>query len=693
MALASKPGFWSHATTPTPSVNSAMPNVPDANPTKPPLFTFAVIADSHFHLDGHDPQSAYPSDALHNDRNQVVVETINRANPAFVMHLGDVPHPVPGVEAHRGALAVAQRTYDAFKAPLTVVPGNHDVGDKPQGWATAPGANASRHQVFSEHWGAPFGSFDEGPCHMVWIDSPILNSGLPLEAKQEEWLIADLEQASAQGQRIFVFIHYPPYLCEDDEPEHYDNLAEPGRRWLLDLLETHRVEALFCGHVHHFFWNRHTHTDIYILPATSFVRPEYSELCSVGPTLENGRDDRDKLGFFFVHIHEEGHTIEPVRTGGDTASSPPPHPALLPGCCPPTRSPLGATLRHDWTRPRGLPCANLDEFRRKLARNDLPLQALWETGIEHLRIPAGDIAIESTWRRWTELCDRGGQITVFSAGSAALEHAPLIAQNARYIASWEVITLKGETPNDPRIQKVREAGVPILVSVVGGVKPSQGTEEDKGKNYFSHFPPHGYAHDSPALARPFDPELADGFVGCIRGEVPVWEAALALADHASRLDCQVIAHVEVPRNTEGERQTDDLRVATCVVEARLASQAHPHLTLLLDTFVDHDRGYYPRNGLLDRRGTARPALHALRHLEQLLPTTRPSRQTTPAGDVYTLGADLLWIATADPTVRPPGFDDRECIDLITGASLAPSALPPQPGLYYLRVPRPSAPSD
>lgn len=664
-----------------------MPDVPDANLAKPPLFTFAVIADSHFHLDGHDPQSAYPSDALHNDRNEVVVETINRAKPRFVMHLGDVPHPVPGVDAHRGALAVARRTYDAFEAPLTVVPGNHDVGDKPQGWATAPGANAARHEVFREHWGAPFGSFDEGPCHMVWIDSPILNSGLPLEAEQAEWLKEDLKRASDQGKRIFVFIHYPPYLCEDDEPEHYDNLAEPGRAWLLDLLETHRAEALFCGHVHHFFWNRHTHTDIYILPATSFVRPEYSELCSIGPTLENGRDDRDKLGFFFVHVHEEGHTIEPVRTAGHTASSPPPHPALLPGRCPPTRSPLGATLRHDWTRPRGLPCGNLDEFRRKLARNDLPLQALWETGIEHLRIPAGDLAIESTWKRWTELCARGGQITVFSAGSAAIDHAPIIARNADHIAFWEVITLRGETPEDPLIQAVREAGVPVLVSVVGGAPPSQAGDEDKGKAYFSHFPPHGYAHDSPSLARPFDPALADGFVGCIRGDTSVWDAASALADQASKLGCQAIAHVEIPRNTEGERQTDDFRIAACVVEARLASQAHPHLKLLLDTFVDHDRGYYPRNGLLDRRGTPRPALHALRHLEQLLPAEPPTRRTTPAGAVYTLGPDQLWIATRPSSTPPPGFSGGAYIDLTTGTPLPSVSSLESPAVIYLRAPR------
>ena len=53
----------------------ATPPEPDSRP----ILSFAVIADSHFHLDGHDPQSAYPSDATHNERNRSVVACLNRA--------------------------------------------------------------------------------------------------------------------------------------------------------------------------------------------------------------------------------------------------------------------------------------------------------------------------------------------------------------------------------------------------------------------------------------------------------------------------------------------------------------------------------------------------------------------------------------------------------------------------------------
>jgi len=599
------------------------------------LVRFAVISDSHFHLDGMDPQACYPSDARHNDQNRVVVEWLNRAEPAFVIHAGDVPHPVPGTEAHHGALQIARSTYDALKAPLTVVPGNHDVGDKPQGWATAPHADAGRHQLFEHTWGAPWGSFDHGPVHVLWLDTPILGTGLDLEADQKQWLEQDLKQAQRLGQRIFAFVHYPPFLCTPDEPEHYDNLAEPGRSWVLDVLADHGVEALFCGHVHHFFWNQYRDMDIYVLPATSFVRPEYSELCTVEPGRENGRDDIEKLGFFFVHVLEEGHRIEPVRTDGATQPGPPKHPLLAPGKAAPADSLLGVTLRHDWMRPRGIPCANLDEFRRKLARNDLPLCALWEAGISRLRVPAGDLCQPETRGRLLQLVQKGMRLVVFSAGATAEAHTEVVAAHKDHIEAWEIVTRDGDIPID---STVRSAGVSILTSTLE--KASTGT-------YFSHFPPHGFSPDHPELAH--RASRANGFVGRIADGRSIWESTQALAQQARAQGSEVLAHVELPRAGESARHTDDLATARCVAESCLAAIAHPEIGLLLDTFVDHDRGYYPRNGLLDRRGGARPALLVLVHLQRLVPDGPITRREdgafdTPGGTVWLQGAPAgTWI--------------------------------------------------
>ena len=71
-----------------------------------PSLRFAVIADSHFHLEGNDPQAHYPSDGRHNEQNRQVVQRLNEADIAFVIHLGDVHQSLE--RPHIGRLADCQ---------------------------------------------------------------------------------------------------------------------------------------------------------------------------------------------------------------------------------------------------------------------------------------------------------------------------------------------------------------------------------------------------------------------------------------------------------------------------------------------------------------------------------------------------------------------------------------------------------
>jgi hypothetical protein len=50
--------------------------------------------------------------------------------------------------------------------------------------------------------------------------------------------------------------------------------------------------------------------------------------------------------------------------------------------------------------------------------------------------------------------------------------------------------------------------------------------------------------------------------------------------------------------------------------------------VFLDTFVDHDRGYYPRHGLLDRRYNPRPGYYVLYHLRSALGGDRHALHVT-----------------------------------------------------------------
>jgi hypothetical protein len=484
-----------------------------------------------------------------------------------------------------------------------VVPGNHDVGDKPDGVAGVPSADPDKHAVFAAHWGPAFHAFDHKGVRFVWLDAPVLNSGTTFEAEQRAWLEADLAAAHDRGQRIFLAMHYPPFLCEPDELEHYDNVAEPARSWVLGLLERYSVEALFCGHVHHFFWNRTGQTDHYLLPATSFMRPEYAELVPVAPTDDEfGRNDVLKLGFALVHVADEGHRYEPVRTHVRQGQPPEPDVALSAGRDGPPRNPLGISLRQNLGVTHDIPLGNLDAFRRKAARNDLFIQAMWELGIERVRVPARDLVEPRARARLLALAARGTQLHVFSTESETTELQALLLQEAGSIATWEIVSQQGLLPPSVQAGEALARGIDLCLSVVGG-KPAGETA------YFSHFPRQGFTADDPRLA-----SIAQAPVQWVMGRIGTDASVTEQVDQllSATQGVGLTALVEFPRVDEGVAATDDAQVTERVLEAFEVAQRYPQVQLFLDTFVDHDRGYYPRHGLLDRGGHPRDAFYALK---------------------------------------------------------------------------------
>ena len=69
--------------------------------------------------------------------------------------------------------------------------------------------------------------------------------------------------------------------------------------------------------------------------------------------------------------------------------------------------------------------------------------------------------------------------------------------------------------------------------------------------------------------------------------------------------------VALPRAGESIDFEDDDAVAARVDAAVRAAGEHPGVSLFLDAFMDHDRGYYPRHGLIDRSFNPRAALYEL----------------------------------------------------------------------------------
>ena len=266
------------------------------------LFTFAVVTDTHVNFGETECNSEFEINKRANGRLRHVVRDLNRHDLAFVMHLGDVVHPVPALtDLYEQAAARFHEVAAELRHPLYLAPGNHDIGDKPIVWGPGGVVREEFIELWNKNFGPNYQAFDHGDCRFYLVDAQIINSGLAHRGRADGLVGSRSGRGRRRGKApLSRHAHYPPFLTEAGEDEHFDNIAEPGRSWLLNLLGRHGAEALFSGHVHNFWYNRHGGTDYYALPSTAFVRQDYAEIfrASPPPETEGGRSDFAKLGYF-----------------------------------------------------------------------------------------------------------------------------------------------------------------------------------------------------------------------------------------------------------------------------------------------------------------------------------------------------------------------------------------------------------
>lgn len=583
-----------------------------------PLFSFAVIADTHTRPEEGDSSSPWQVNALANDRCRYVTALLSQLQPAFVIHLGDVVHPVPALPTYADAAQAALAMFAGLDAEIRYIPGNHDVGDKPFKAMPAAAVTDDGIALYERYFGAPFSAFDHGDCRFVLINSPVLNSGLAGEETQREWLEAEL--SASRGKRVFLFTHYPPYILDRDEPSNYDNIDEPQRSWLLSLIESCAVEALFAGHVHNFFYQRHGVTDCYLLPATSFFRQDYAELFRIEAAPEHGRNDAEKLGFFMVDVYSDRHIARCLRTSGKTLEA---NAALAPAekrvatLHPRDRrpAPVGVHLRHPWAEIVTFPYNGpMDEFLRKRARNDYTLMTLWELGVRKLRVPISDLIEDATRERMQALREMGHEFTVFCFETPSKAAIESLANHPDLVDVLEVVIPWQEAPTTVANIMALETTIPMPITLA---KLETSAEKKTEGSRFSHFVSYGFRASELALIEGFlDARGAiDGFVFRLRFDESPWEVFPRIAEFARGHGVRAAVNVRLASENPAEYNQDDRAIANQVAEALLAAFAIGDCDVFIDTYVDVDRGYFPRHGLFDRRYNPRPASFVYRYLQ------------------------------------------------------------------------------
>jgi 3',5'-cyclic AMP phosphodiesterase CpdA len=220
------------------------------------------------------------------------ISEANRLKPAFVIVTGDL------VNRNGDAAQIAE--YKRVTAqlspsiPLYNVAGNHDVGNTP-----FPADITSYRNLFGkDYYAFNYRSMLGIVLNSVYLHSP---QNVPEQAKeQEQWLIKTLAEAKKKKyQHIFIFMHHPMFLKQENEPDEYFNIPVATRNKYLNLFKANNIHYIFAGHYHR----------------NAFAKNTDFEMVTTGPVgMPLGKDSS---GFRIItvngsQVHHRYHSLDSI---------------------------------------------------------------------------------------------------------------------------------------------------------------------------------------------------------------------------------------------------------------------------------------------------------------------------------------------------------------------------------------------
>lgn len=130
-----------------------------------------------------------------------------------------------------------------FKMPLVVAPGNHDVGLN---------VDKSWRDRYLSVFGYDYKALDVAGWRVIvgntqfWHKTEIKDE----QAKYEEWLKAELENAKAYKGRVVIAGHIPPFVDKFSEKDSYENCPKAGRVARMKMYLDAGAKFFLAGHTH-----------------------------------------------------------------------------------------------------------------------------------------------------------------------------------------------------------------------------------------------------------------------------------------------------------------------------------------------------------------------------------------------------------------------------------------------------------
>lgn len=569
-------------------------------------FEFVVVSDTHYMHVSPGERVEFSSRLRQSARAEVARRLISELEVPLIIHLGDLVQEFPGSEHFDASKAFAKGLWTFPHTGVRWVAGNHDVGDKPDPTLVGLDIRRSWLDAYHEEFGRSWYSFDAGGAHFVVLNGQLFNSGFPEEGEQMGWLRADFEAHG--GRRTFVITHMPPYLHDPDEPGtgHYDNIAQPARQVLLELMERHQVEWLLSGHVHFSFYDRRGPTRFLTVTSPAFTRPGFPHVFRSSAPPERGRDDVGKLGFYLFRFTAAGVERHLVRTSGATEVREETCTVLTRTTVSLPDARVGVSLLHPLASAALVPLAWPSAVRQPV-RNDYPLLACLEAGIRCVRAPLYDLEDAFQAGRLAVLQEEGTEITATAIWESAAHFEERVERHLGRVSAWE-LNVPGGWPSKECLDAVARCkethGVAIALSPIVTGAQVEGKQHPRTRRVYA-------LHELEALEK-----LLDEADVSIDRVVCEWDPG-ALQD-GDVLSTGRIGAVDFALQFAGE---DDEENADRIAEALFALYLDPKMArsrLYVEPWVDLDRTMDTAHGLLDLVCNPRPAFHVLRMLQSVL---------------------------------------------------------------------------
>lgn len=169
------------------------------------------------------------------------IEIVNALSPDLVLVGGDMTHDPKDLERDW------PRLLKKIKAPRLAVPGNHDTG--------IPVKRADLYR-FRKVFGRDYAAMDVKGWRIIggntqyWFKSGASAEIAREAVRYEEWLAAELEKAKAYGGKVVLAGHIPPFMCDVNEKDGYNNHPSAGRMAKLQSYIDAGARFFLSAHLH-----------------------------------------------------------------------------------------------------------------------------------------------------------------------------------------------------------------------------------------------------------------------------------------------------------------------------------------------------------------------------------------------------------------------------------------------------------